>query len=318
MSRLYEEDRNEESPVFNPLYPAPDMFLYHDTSSVFSHLLYPPPSQSSPDHTLDCDSGYSDWIVPFGSQPTPHSGLHHDTRTEQSLWPELLKVRHLTGSEENLSLSELILILVTDNGTDDNPAVIHSFSLADPPRVDQETVPGLELLVTPPRGVPSSGDTDCFYNTTGSQLLYNSCWYKPEWSSDKILSEITIRESMYFKLCQSGLGRINQQPQIFELLAVTHPKGSLSSLGLIHLMKWGTVVVKASMRRLREDLNCAPTVLVLERVCVVPRRDKDFVATLLGDVMLPRSEPPSASFARSNCYGENCVISLLAQIWAVK
>ena len=207
MSRLYEEDRNEESPVFNPLYPAPDMFLYHDTSSVFSHLLYPPPSQSSPDHTLDCDSGYSDWIVPFGSQPTPHSGLHHDTRTEQSLWPELLKVRHLTGSEENLSLSELILVVVTDNGTDDNPTVIHSFSLADPPRVDQETVPGLELLVTPPRGVPSSGDTDCFYNTTGSQLLHNSCWNKPGSSSDKILSEITIRESMYFKLCQSGLGQ---------------------------------------------------------------------------------------------------------------
>ena len=79
-------------------------------------------------------------------------------------------------------------------------------------------------------------------------------------------------------------------------------------------MKWGTVVVKASMRRLREDLNCAPTVLVLERVCVVPRRDNDFVATLLGDVMLPRSELPSASFARSNCYGENCVISLPSQI----
>ena len=73
---------------------------------------HPPPGDHAPAVCLDEEDGPFDLhVAPLGEPPTDVL-LDHNAAGPQSLRPNLLQVRHLTSPEEDLCLTELVLVPV--------------------------------------------------------------------------------------------------------------------------------------------------------------------------------------------------------------
>ena len=176
---LQEERTDKQSCVLLALNPAARVPLYRNSGPHLAHMPNTSPSQRTAHQALQLQSAYLQSHVFLLAQPAAHMCLHHDARAEEALGAQLLEVGDLSGAEEYLGFTKLVLVLIAHYSAEDCFTVGHQIVLLNLRRVDEEAVARDELYVAPARGVPCRGDAHRLDHTARTQLLHYSRRHEP-------------------------------------------------------------------------------------------------------------------------------------------